>query len=38
MIIDKSWKKGKDIMRKELVLEVNKQIANLGVGYIKFHN
>ena len=25
-------------MRKELVLEVNKQIANLGVGYIKFHN
>ena len=25
-------------MRKELVLEVNKQIANLGVGYVKFHN
>ena len=25
-------------MRKELVLEVNRQIANLGVGYIKFHN
>ena len=25
-------------MRKELVLEVNKQIANFGVGYIKFHN
>ena len=25
-------------MRKELVFEVNKQIANLGVGYIKFHN
>ena len=25
-------------MRKELVLEVNKQVANLGVLYIKFHN
>ena len=25
-------------MRKELVLEVNKQIANFGVGYVKFHN
>ena len=25
-------------MRKELVLEVNRQIANLGVGYVKFHN
>ena len=25
-------------MRKEIVLEVNRQIANLGVGYIKFHN
>ena len=25
-------------MRKELVLEVNRQIANLGVGYIKLHN
>ena len=25
-------------MRKELVWEVNRQIANLGVGYIKFHN
>ena len=31
--------KGKvKIMRKELVFEVNKQIANLGVGFIKFHN
>lgn len=25
-------------MRKNLVLEVNKEIANLGVAYIKFHN
>lgn len=25
-------------MRKNLVLEVNKEIANLGVLYIKFHN
>jgi starvation-inducible DNA-binding protein len=38
MIIDKSERKGKKNMRKQLVLEVNKQIANLGVSYIKFHN
>ena len=25
-------------MRKNLVIEVNKEIANLGVAYIKFHN
>ena len=25
-------------MRKNLVLEINKEIANLGVAYIKFHN
>ena len=26
------------MIRKEIVYEVNKQIANLGVSYIKFHN
>lgn len=38
MIIDKEMKGKVKIMRKELVFEVNKQIANLGVGFIKFHN